>query len=203
MAVAQGLETSSFTMMTLMAGYLGAVALAGYQIAMSTLALLFMTAIGIATATGVRVGNAVGRRDPAGLRRAGWTGAGLVVVTMAALGVVLIVLPESLAAIYTSEPNSIAAAATALTIAGLFLAFDGLQVVLVQTLRSAGDVLAPMGIQATAFWLFGVPSGAYLAFVMEFGIAGLMGGIFVGVVVSAAANGVRFHVVSKRDIVRV
>ncbi len=203
MAMAQGLETSSFTMMTLMAGYLGAVALAGYQIAISTLALLFMTAIGIATATGVRVGNAVGRRDPAGLRLAGWTGAGLVVVTMAALGAVLIVLPESLAAIYTSEPASIAAATTALTVAGLFLAFDGLQVVLVQSLRGAGDVLAPMGIQATAFWLFGVPSGAYFAFVMDFGIAGLMGGLFVGVVISAAANGARFHVVSKRDVERI
>ena len=93
MARAQGLETSSFTMMTFMAGYLGAVALAGYQIAISTLALLFMTAIGIATATGVRIGNAVGRHDPAGLRLAGWTGAGLVVVTMAALGTVLITLP--------------------------------------------------------------------------------------------------------------
>ena len=203
MAAAQGLETSSFTMMALLAGYLGAVALAGYQIAISTLALLFMTAIGIATATGVRVGNAVGRRDPAGLRLAGWTGAGLVAVTMVALGAVLVVLPETLAAIYTPDRKSIAAAATALTIAGLFLAFDGLQVVLVQSLRGAGDVLAPMGIQAIAFWVFGVPAGAYLAFVMDFGIAGLMGGMFVGVVISAAANGARFHVVSKRDIKRI
>ena len=203
MAIAQGLETSSFTMMTMMAGFLGAVALAGYQIAISTMALVFMTAIGIATATGVRVGNAVGRQDPVGLRQAGWTGAGLVAVTMAGFGAVFLIAPEALATIYTAEAPPIAAAAAALTVAGLFLVFDGLQVVLVQSLRGIGDVWFPIGMQVTAFWLFGVPAGALFAFVMGFGIAGLMGGMFVGVVVSAIGNGVRFHVASKRTIKRI
>ena len=65
-AIAQGIEASAFSTVIIFAGYLGTASLGGYQIAQNLIALFFMCAIGVGTATGVRVGNAVGR----GTRRA-------------------------------------------------------------------------------------------------------------------------------------
>lgn len=73
-ALAMGLEAAAMATMILLAGYLGAVALAAHQIAINSIMLAFMVAIGTGGATAVRVGNAVGRFDPEGMRRAGWTG---------------------------------------------------------------------------------------------------------------------------------
>ena len=64
-AVSFGLENGAFFAAATFAGWLGAVPLAGYQIVLNVMALIYMLAIGIATATAVRVGNAVGRRDRA------------------------------------------------------------------------------------------------------------------------------------------
>lgn len=202
-AVAHGLETSAFTAMTMMAGYLGTTALAGYQISINILALIFMSAIGLATATSVRVGNAVGREDPVGLRRAGWTGLGMVMVLMAGFGLLFIAYPASFAAVYTHDPAVIAVAAGALGIAGLFVVFDGAQAVLVQALRGAGDVWIPTLWQIGWAWLIAVPCGAYFAFTLGYGPNGLMGGIFVGVVVAAIGHAIRFHIVSRRDVARI
>ncbi len=202
MALAHGLETTAFAALTMMAGYLGTTAVAGYQVAMNILTVLFMAALGIGTATGIRVGNAVGRQDPPGLRRAGWTGLGLVIVLMALLGLWLGSYPGWFAAIYSQDRAVLAVAATTLIVAALMLVFDGSQAALVQALRGAGDVWVPMQIQLLWTWGIAVPCGAYLAFRLGWGAPGLMGGVCVGAIVAAFCNALRFHIISKRPVVR-
>ena len=121
---------------------------------------------------------------------------------MSGLGAVFIGLPTSLAAIYSSEPAVVALAAAALVVAGMFLPLDGVQVVAVQALRGLGDIWIPTFIQVLCFWGLSIPAGAYLAFVLHWGPAGLMGGLLVGVLASALANSFRLEVVSKRPIAR-
>lgn len=202
MAIAHGLETTAFAALTMMAGYLGTTAVAGYQVAMNILALIFMSAIGIGTATGIRVGNAVGRRDPVGLRRAGWTGLGLVIFVMALLSVCLGSYPEWFAAIFSRDDAVLKVAGATLMVAAMMLVFDGTQGAMVQALRGAGDVWTPMLIQVVWGWLIAVPAGAYFAFRLGWGAPGLMGGAFVGVIFAAFCNALRFHVISKRPVAR-
>ena len=52
-------------------GLISTTALAAHQIALQVAAILFMVPFGIGMAATVRVGHAVGRRDAAGVRRAG------------------------------------------------------------------------------------------------------------------------------------
>ncbi|MEO0729754.1 MAG: MATE family efflux transporter, partial [Pseudomonadota bacterium] len=70
-AVTMTFEHGLFTAATLMAGALGATALASHQIALQVATLVFMLPMGFGLAASVRVGERVGARDWVGARRAG------------------------------------------------------------------------------------------------------------------------------------
>src|SRR5690606_11010377 len=72
-----GQEVSAFSVATSVLGGFSDSVLAGHQIAMQSSSMTFMIPLGIATATAVLVGQAAGRRDPEGVRRAGALGIGL------------------------------------------------------------------------------------------------------------------------------
>ena len=202
MGLAMFVEVAAFTTMIQLAGFLGGDGIAGYQVAHNLVALVFMSAIGLGAATGVRVGNAVGREDPAGVRGALAAGIGLVVVAMTVLGGSFLVIPESLVGIYSADPGVMAFAMPALAVAGSMMIFDGAQAVLVNALRALGDVWFAMLTQIFSFWALAIPVGWFMAFELGHGTAGLMGGIYVGVVAATAVNGWRFRRMSRRPLVR-
>ena len=72
-----GLEVGVFSASTLVAGRLGAVAVSAHQIALIMASLTFMVPLGVAQATSVRVGNAIGRRDAEAANVSGWSGVAL------------------------------------------------------------------------------------------------------------------------------
>lgn len=202
MGLGMFIETAAFMAMTQMAGYLGKAEVAGYQIAHNLVALVFMSAIGIGAATGVRVGNAVGRNDPHGVRMAGGVGVGLVVIAMILLGACFVLIPDLLTGLYTSDAAVAATAIGALAVASSMMIFDGSQGVLVNALRGLGDVWFPMAGQFVAFWLIATPVAWMLAFHMEFGTPGLMGGIYAGCVAATTIAAFRFNVISRRPLRR-
>jgi MATE family multidrug resistance protein len=202
MGFAQGIEASAFSGLIMMAGYFGAATLGGYQIAQNLIALAFMCAIGIGVATTVRVGNAIGRNDQAGVARAGWTGVGIVLIAMALIALLFETLPGTLVRIYTSDPAVIDVSITLVMIAGLVLVFDGAQGVLMSALRGTGDVWVPVCIQFLAFGLIALPVAAYLAFEVKLGAPGLMAGMCAGVISASLLLGWRFRIVSQRVVRR-
>ena len=68
-----GLEVGVFAVATVLIGRLGAVPLASHQVALNTVSLTYMVPLGISAAAAVRVGQALGRNDPHGASRSGWT----------------------------------------------------------------------------------------------------------------------------------
>lgn len=198
MALSQGLESSSFSVMTLFAGLLGPAQVAAFQVNMTLIALVFMCALGFSTAASVRVGNAVGRRDPHSVRLAGWTAAALGALLLCGFGLIFFNLPEPLAALYGNDPEVIAAAVAGLTVAAFVLIPDGVQAVLMGSLRGMAEVWIPTLFYAIAFWLIMAPLGYYLGVVKAGGTAGLMTAIFWGCIVAVVLLAGRFHIVSKR-----
>ena len=71
MGVAVLMEAGLFVAAALLIGSLGANSVAGHQIAINVASVAFMVPLGVAMATTVRVGNAVGRGDADAVRRAG------------------------------------------------------------------------------------------------------------------------------------
>jgi MATE family multidrug resistance protein len=107
------------------------------------------------------------------------------------------------AGLYGLEGTALAVTAGTAVIAGAVLVFDGMMGASLGALRGAGDVWAPLLIQAGVFWLVSVPLAALLGLRLGFGAQGLMLGILAGVALSLAALAARFRIVSRRPSRRI
>jgi MATE family multidrug resistance protein len=200
LALAMGMEAVAFTTSTFFAGWLGNDALAAYQDAMNVNAFAFMLALGLQTATSVRVANAVGRNDQPGIRVAGWTGVGLNVVILSAFGLAVVLSRETIAAVFTGNPAVHAMLISALGIVAWVGVVDGLQAVLIGATRGAADTVVPMVLQGISFWVIMVPLNYYLGIGLGLGIEGLYYGIGISLVVAGVFLAVRFHLLTRRHI---
>ncbi|HEX6144047.1 MAG TPA: MATE family efflux transporter [Geminicoccaceae bacterium] len=200
LAISFLMEHGAFFAAATFAGWLGQIPLAGYQVTLNVMALIYMLAIGLSTATGVRVGNAVGRRDRHGLASAGWVGLGIGVAIMLALTPVLWFAAPPIVGIYTSDPAVAAVAVPGLGIAAWILVVDASQGIMVGALRGAADIWVTMGLQFVAFWVLGIPICYWLAHVQDLGVAGLLWGLFTALLASAILLTGRFQVIARRDI---
>jgi MATE family multidrug resistance protein len=196
------LEAGLFVVASILSGVIGAKTLAAYGIVMSWIGIPFVIAFGLAEATMLRVAHAVGRKDLAATRRAGFLGMGLVIAIVSCLVVVPLVFAEPIILIFISptDPGYDAVAAMAthfLAIAALFMIFDGLQAAATRALRGMKDNLVPLWIAGFGYWVLGIGGGALLAFHFELGGAGLWWGLAAGLTVAACLLTLRFHLFTR------
>ena len=173
-ALSYGLESGAFACMAMMAGLSGAAHVAAYQITMNLVTLVYMLPLGIATATSIRVGRAVGRQDAVGLRQAAWTGVVFAAVVLAILAALTALMPTRIAMLYGNDPAVLEIASQTVLIAALALLFDGLKEVLAGALRGSGDVWPITLVNLLAFWLVMVPLGYLLSVVHGGGAPALL-----------------------------
>ena len=176
------LEIGAFAFATFLIGKLGAVALAGHQIALNVASFTYMVPLGIGSAAAVRVGHALGAQDSHGAARAGWTALLFGAFFMCCSGLVLFLFSRQIARIYTPEVDVINAGATLLLVAAVFQLFDGLQVVATGALRGAGNTRVPMLTNFAGYWLIGLPLGAFLCFKSRLGALGMWIGLCVALI---------------------
>ncbi len=183
------LEVGVFNAVALLMGAQATSTLAAHQVAINLASFTFMMPLGIGAAAAVLVGQAIGRGDAAGARRAAIAAitAGLCVSTLTS--VIFLTIPRLLASGYVAEPGVIALAATLIPLAGVFQLFDGLQAVAGGALRGAADTRAAM----LGFWAVGLPIGLYLAYRSDMGPAGLWWGLVIGLAAVAAVLLVRLY----------
>ncbi len=177
----QFLEFGVFGAAGLLMGWLGTVAVASHQVALQLAALTFMVPVGVAQATSVLVGQAVGRADPPAARRSAGAGilvgAGFMVVTAA----VFLAFPTQLARWFSNDMEVVVVTAVLLPIAGVFQVFDGLQVVASGALRGVADTRVPMVLTLVGFWFVGLPVSAWLGFRTGLGPPGIWWGLAIGI----------------------
>ncbi|HEY7816582.1 MAG TPA: MATE family efflux transporter, partial [Vicinamibacteria bacterium] len=174
------LEVALFSVATALAAKLDAASLAAHQIAITVASTTFMVPYGVASAAAVRVGQAVGRRDPEGVVRAGWMAILLGVGFMATAALALWIVPGPIISFFTSDEAVLSVGVSLLGVAALFQLFDGLQVVTIGALRGLGDTRSPMVAALLGYWVLALPAGWALAFPGELGVRGLWYGMLVG-----------------------
>jgi MATE family multidrug resistance protein len=191
-SVSYTVEAGSFAAMSIIAGWLGALAVASWAIVLNLAALIFMVPLGLSTATSVFVGRAHGAGDAAGVRRAAALGfrATLVMTLLICGGVAF--GNHALAAGYTADRAVQAVAAAALLLSCLFYVADGLQVVAAQALRARGDIWMPTATHFTSYILIMMPAGYLFAVRLWLGVNGLVWAIILASLVSAALLWGRF-----------
>lgn len=191
-------ETSAFGVLTQMAGWLGPVPLAAYSIGHNIEATVFMIALGLSVATGVRVGTAIGTRRPDEARFAGFTGLAAALGVMALIGSVLIVFASEVTAAYTQDAAVATAAAGLMAVVAVVAIPDGGQIVMGQSNRAMGDSYVASGLYFSAYWLVMIPLGWVMAFELQHGAAGLLWATAVGSALSLLLQGLRFRMLTGR-----
>lgn len=174
------LEYGVFAVVGIMMGWLGTNELAGHQIALNIASLTFMVPMGVSGAAAVLVGHAVGRGDAAEARRAAAAALVCGVGFMAVSALVMLAVPQFLAALYTSDTVVAALAASLIPIAGVFQVFDGTQVVAIGILRGVADTRTPMLVNVLGYWFVGLPISAALGLWLGGGPRGLWWGLTAG-----------------------
>jgi MATE family multidrug resistance protein len=176
------LEIMAFTVTAVLIGRLGALALAGHQIALNVASFTYMVPLGIGSAAAVRVGHAYGARDSAGAARAGWMALFFGEIFMSCSALVLVIFPKYIARVYSSQPEVIAMGARLLMVAAIFQLFDGMQVVATGALRGAGNTRTPMLANLFGYWMIGMPLGAVMCFKLGWGAVGYWSGLCLALV---------------------
>ncbi len=179
------LEVGAWNLATVSAGWLTPVALATHTIALNYASMSYMVPLGIASAAAISVGQALGARNPARARRAGWLALGLGVSFMLCAALLFLLAPDPLIALYTRDPRVMAVGPKILAIAAAFQIFDGIQTVSTGALRGLGETRVPMFANLVGYWLLGLPLGLTLCFWLHWGIYGLWTGLKLALIVIA------------------
>lgn len=189
----QWLEIAAFGAALLLMGLFGTVPLAAHNLTIQVAALTYMVPLGTSAAAAVLVGHAIGRRDMDAARREASAALVCGVGFMATCAVLIMLLPRTLASVFTSDPDVVALAVRLLPIAAAFQVFDGVQGVSSGILRGAGDTTVPMLLNLFGFVVVGIPAAAWLAFSQGMGPEGVWWGLVICLVVVAATLGWRVH----------
>lgn len=192
------LEGGLFIATALLIARLGAVPAAAHQIAINLSAICFMVPMGLAEATTVRVGHALGRRDGAGVLRAVRAGYAIVLCTQGLGALVLALFHNQIAAIYTNDMAVAGLAGQLLVLAAIFQFPDGIQVMSAGALRGLRDTRVPMLLAAISYWGIGMPLGAGLGLGLGYGPRGMWVGLTIGLTVASILMGLRLRYSSRR-----
>jgi MATE family multidrug resistance protein len=176
------LEIGVFALVTALIGRLGAISLASHQIALNTVSLTYMVPLGISSAAAVRVGQAIGRRDPQGAADAGGSAIFFGAAFMTLAGIALLLFPRGIARIFTPDAAIIRSTVLLLAAGAAFQLFDGIQTVATGALRGTGDTRTPMFCHFTAYWIIGLPLGYWLCFSRGWGAFGLWAGLSLALI---------------------
>ena len=179
-----GAEVGVFALATALSGMLDPISSAAHQIALNMAGVAFMIPLGLGSAGAVRVGHAVGARDRRRAAAAGWTAILLATAVMVASGLLFVLLPGQLIALFSTDPRVLSVGSSLLFLAAIFQLFDGIQGVVTGTLRGLGDTRTPMVVNLVAHWLFGLPTSYVLCFVVGWGVWGLWIGLSLGLIVT-------------------
>lgn len=196
------LEWGLFSSAALLVGWLGTIPLAAHQLALQVATILFMVPFGISLAATVRVGHAVGRRDPVAIRRAGFASIALGGVLMVAMTAGIVAFRRDIPLLFLGGDAPAATetarlAATLLLIGASFFITDGVQGIAAGALRGLNDTRVPMLFAAISFWLIGFTSAYELGLRTPLGAVGIWIGFSIAVGTFAVLLVWRFHKLSK------
>jgi MATE family multidrug resistance protein len=189
-------EVGVFALVGLLVGRLGPGEVAAHQIAIGLASYTFMGALGISSATAVRVGRAIGAQDEGGPRRAGLVGVGLAAIYMGVTATVFFFFARPLAEIFTPNPAVLDIAERLVRIAAAFQMADGIQGVASGALRGAADTRFASWANVACHWGVGLPLALILGFKLGRGVEGLWWGLFSGLMVVAVVLTTRFWKIS-------
>jgi MATE family multidrug resistance protein len=188
-AVMATLDWASFEALAVITGLLGVQQLAAHTVLAQIGSLSFLVPYGIAVATSVRVGQAMGRGDASGAilsARVSWCAG----IAWGALNFLLVVPTASLWPWAFTSDSGVARLATSCAWAvATFSVLDSLQQLNVGVLKGIGQQCVGMVVYPLAYLGVGLPLAFALAHPGEMGVAGVWLGETLGAAVAVVSLG--------------
>ncbi len=197
-----GGEVLSFFVSATMVGWLGASALAAYQVVNQYMMLGVVPIFSLSQASGILVGQAVGAKRYDEIKQLGYKSLLFAVIISGIAGAAYLICPHILAKVYIDISNP-ANTQTLHLITVLFAIiavssfFDAIRNVFTGSLRGLLDVKFPMYIGLFVIWVVGLPLGYVLGFLFQMGIEGIATGSLIGMVIGATILALRWKSISR------
>ena len=191
-------EAFLFTASFVIIGWINKEALAAHHIANQMADLTFMLALGIGSATTIRISHQLGKGDLHAVRMAGQASVHLCLLMNTIGAAIMIFGRNHIPYIFTDDPEVIPIASSLLIIAGTLQYVDGLQCIGAAMLRGIQDVRVPMRIALFAYLGIALPLGMYLTFYAGWGAKGMWTAFVIALAIPAVLFHIRFHKQLKR-----
>ena len=173
-------EVSTFSIGSIMMGWLGAAALAAHQVVLSLSSLTYMAASGFAAAATIKTSHFRGRGETKQAKNAAFASLHQVLFFMGVSVLIFILFRFRIPALFVPDEEVIKTAAMLMLIAGLYQFFDGIQVTMLGALRGFEDVKIPMIILTAVYFLVALPVCYLASFTFKLGAAGIWIGYLTG-----------------------
>jgi MATE family multidrug resistance protein len=177
-------ESTMFAFVALLLTPFGAATVAGHQIALNVVSVLFMVPLSLGFALTLRISFLQGAKQPNTARLSARSSVILVLGISIIYAALLFTFAENIASLYSKETEVIRIAAHLLIFGAAFQIADGIQISCISALRGYRDTRIPMFIMVCSFWGIGIPLGYILAYkdwlVPSMGASGFWIGLIAG-----------------------
>ncbi|ETI53215.1 hypothetical protein L914_03653 [Phytophthora nicotianae] len=176
-------EWVSFEIMAAIIGWLpgSVVAISVHSVLVNVSTFAYNFFLGISVAANVLVGTYSGSNKPQHAKMASTLGMILSVSLSALLAVIIIATRYYIPEIFINDTVSIELAGHAMLFLMPYQMCDAVNAVMQGVLRGTGRLTLGAYINLVAYFVLGLPIGAYLAFGMEMGVEGMWLGLTVGI----------------------
>lgn len=168
-----GMETASFSLSTIMVGWLGTIALAAHQVMLTVSQLGFMIYYGMAAAVAVRTSTFHGKGDMTEVRNTASAGFRLILVMAAVVSIFMLLFRNVIGLAFTDNREVITLVAQLVIPFVIYQFGDGMQCNYSNALRGISDVKMVTWYAFIAYFLISLPSGYFFGFVMDLGLLGV------------------------------
>lgn len=184
-AIQMGLECAAFTMSAVMAGWVGKVELAAYQVMVTIGTLGFLLYYSFGAGTSIRVANFYGQHDRTNVFHAGAAGRNLLFLMAACSSLLIYLLAEPLIRVFTTDTAVIAISLSLIPFLVLYQFADAMQICYANILRGTGHVLAMVRIAIISYLIVNIPVAYFLGFPLGWGVKGIFLAFFIGLFTAA------------------
>lgn len=180
-----GMESGAFTVSGIMAGWLGAIDLATYQVMITISGLGFLLYYSFGTGITIRVAHYVGQNDWARVRLTGRAGMHILLVMAALSSAIFLFAGELIIRCFTSDMAVITLALTLIPPLILYQLGDSMQICYANALRGTAHVKSMMWIALVSYVIVNIPAAYLFAFTLRMGIMGIYLAFSCGLFVAA------------------
>lgn len=192
-ALQMGMETGSFSLSTIMVGWLGTTELAAHQVMLTVGQLGFMVYYGMAAAVAVRASGYCGQEDREGVRMTVNAGFHLIIVLAVSVSFLMFLLRNWIGWLFTDSAEVVAAVSMLVIPFVLYQFGDGLQCNYANALRGISDVRMLTLYAFIAYFLISLPLGWFFGFVCGWGLMGIWFAFPVGLTTAGFLYMMRFR----------